>query len=372
MLIFQGSSLHSPCAGPIFAGEIVGFAPTVAQFVAFRHNVWEMKGLPKMSNTSAASAMDVMAMLGWLPVDRHVVSVALAGAGNMNLVERVTFDDRSTVILKRARGWVEKYPDIAAPIERAEVEAAFYAAVADSDAGRAMPTHLGFSKADAANLIADLGEGTDGMSAYAGQRISDDALYAIADWMLALHGLEGPFDDILTNSAMRSLNAAHIFDYPLDLHNGLDLDSITPGLQALADELKQDASFVAAVKAVGQRYLGNEAGVLLHGDLYPGSWLTTQKGIFVIDPEFCWIGPREWDVGVFAAHLRLSGQPEISSELFIKRYGASLDHRLLDQIVGIEVMRRLIGVAQLPLHIGLEDKAMMLADARDLVLGAAK
>ena len=325
-----------------------------------------------MSNASAASAVDVMAMLGWLPGDRHVVLVTPAGAGNMNLVERVTLDNQATVILKRARGWVEKYPHIPAPIERAEVEAAFYAAVADSAAGRAMPTHLGFSKAAAANLIADLGEGTDGTSAYAGQRISDDALYAIADWMLALHGLEGPFDDILTNSAMRSLNAFHIFDYPLDPDNGLDLDSITPGLQHLADGLKRDDHFVAAVKAVGERYLGNEAGVLLHGDLYPGSWLTTEKGIFVIDPEFCWIGPREWDVGVLVAHLRLSGQPKISSERLIKRYGASLDHRLLDQIVGIEIMRRLIGVAQLPLHIGLEDKAMMLAEARALVLGTAK
>lgn len=325
-----------------------------------------------MSQISPDPAKDVMAMRGWVPNGRKVVSVAMAGAGNMNLVERVTFDNHATVILKRARGWVEKYPHIPAPIERAEVEAAFYAAVADSAAGRAMPRHLGFSKEYAANLIADLGEGTDGMSAYAGQIISDDALDAIADWMLALHGLEGPFDDILTNMAMRTLNAFHIFDYPLDLKNGLDLDSITPGLQHLADELKRDARFVAAVNAVGRRYLGSEAGVLLHGDLYPGSWLTTKEGVFVIDPEFCWIGPREWDVGVLAAHLRLSGQPENSTERLIKRYGIALDRQLLNQIIGIEIMRRLIGVAQLPLQIGLEDKAMMLADVRDLVLGTTK
>lgn len=325
-----------------------------------------------MSHASAESAADVMALLGWLPADRRVVSVALAGAGNMNLVERVTLDNDTTVILKRARAWVEKYPDIPAPIERAEVEAAFYTAVADSAAGRAMPTHLGFSKAAAANLIADLGEGTDGMSAYSGKSISDDALDAIADWMLALHGLEGPYDDILTNMAMRTLNAFHIFDYPLDPKNGLDLDAITPGLQHLADELKRDDGFVAAVKAVGLRYLGSETGVLLHGDLYPGSWLMTEAGIFVIDPEFCWIGPREWDVGVLVAHLRLSGQPEGTAERFIKRYGALLDHKLLNQIVGIEIMRRLIGVAQLPLTIGLEAKAMLLAEARDLVLGTAK
>lgn len=325
-----------------------------------------------MSDMSATSAAEVMAALGWLPDGRSVASIAIAGAGNMNLVERVMLDDGATLILKRARGWVEKYPDIPAPIERAEVEAAFYAAVADSAAGRAMPRHLGFDKAAAANLFADLGEGTDGMTAYAGQQIGDDVLDAIADWMLALHRLNGPFDDSLANPAMRALNAIHIFDYPLDPDNGFDLDAITPGLQAAADALKRDGAFVAAVKGVGRHYLGNEAGVLLHGDLYPGSWLTTGQGIFVIDPEFCWIGPREWDVGVLIAHLRLSGQPQTSTDRLITRYGVELDHKLLHQIVGIEIMRRLIGVAQLPLTIGLEEKAMLLTEARALVLGTAE
>ena len=48
----------------------------------------------------------------------------------MNCTLRVTTTRRS-FILKQARPWVEKYPQIAAPVERARVEAAFYAAVAD-------------------------------------------------------------------------------------------------------------------------------------------------------------------------------------------------------------------------------------------------
>ncbi len=325
-----------------------------------------------MLEFSAQATTDCLGTLGWLPVGRSVASVAIAGAGNMNLVERVTLDDGSTLILKRAHGWVEKYPHIPAPIERAGVEAAFYRAVADTAAGKAMPKHLNFDENAAANLFEDLGEGRDGMTAYTGQQINDDVLDAIADWMRTLHNLPTTSDSLLANPAMRALNAIHIFDYPLDPDNGFDLDAITPGLRGAADALKQDGIFVAAVKGVGQRYLGNETGVLLHGDLYPGSWLTTEAGIFVIDPEFCWIGPREWDVGVLIAHLRLSGQPKESKERLIKRYGAILDHKLLHQIVGIEIMRRLIGVAQLPLTIGLEEKAMLLAEARALVLGTAE
>jgi 5-methylthioribose kinase len=322
-----------------------------------------------MNNEASRSAVEVLGALGWCPAGRHVVSVAVAGAGNMNLVERVTLDDGATLILKRAHGWVEKYPDIPAPIGRAGVEAAFYAAVSRSGAGAAMPAHLGYDEDAAANLFADLGAGADGMTAYAGVPISGADLDAVADWMRALHALPVPTDPRLTNRAMRELNALHIFDFPLDPASGFDVDAITPSLQKHANQLKQDVGFVAAVQAVKALYLGDLPGVLLHGDLYPGSWLTTPQGLFVIDPEFCWIGPREWDLGVLIAHLRLSSQPEEATARLIMRYGHPIDRRLANRIAGIEIMRRLIGVAQLPLAIDLAAKVALLQEARALVVG---
>jgi 5-methylthioribose kinase len=314
-------------------------------------------------------ATEILDALGWCPSGRRVISVAVAGAGNMNLVERVTLDDGTTLILKRARGWVEKYPQIPAPIGRAGVEAAFYATVAGSDAGAAMPSHLGFDEGTAANLFADLGAGTDGMLAYAGAAIPDVDLDAVADWMRTLHALPMPADTRLTNRAMRELNALHIFDFPLDPSNGFDVDAITPGLQIHADRLKQDTDFVSLVKSVKTLYLDDLPGVLLHGDLYPGSWLTTPQGLFVIDPEFCWIGPREWDLGVLIAHLRLSNQAQESSTRLIRRYGHSVDMPLTNRIAGVEIMRRLIGVAQLPLTISLTAKVALLDEAYKLVTG---
>ena len=325
----------------------------------------------KLIDQATPSAGDILNALGWIPAGTNVAHVAIAGAGNMNLVERIKFDDGTTLILKRAREWVEKYPQIPAPIERAGVEAGFYHAVAASKAGAAMPRHFGYDARYAANAFEDLGEGTDGMTAYSGTVITDDEIDAVADWMSSLHALPVPGDPRLINRAMRELNATHIFDFPLDRQNGFDLDAITPGLQAQADALKNDTAFVAAVKAVGRTYLGDAPGVLLHGDLYPGSWLTTARGLFVIDPEFCWIGPREWDVGVLLAHLRLSHQPTRLSARLLHRYGGAIDQPLANCIAGIEIMRRLIGVAQLPLTIDLATKAMLLKEARELVLGTA-
>jgi 5-methylthioribose kinase len=326
---------------------------------------------PEMSDYSAFAAADLLTALGWMPAGRHVTAVAIAGVGNMNLVERVTLDDGATLILKRARAWVEKYPDIPAPVSRARVEAAFYQAVHGRAAGDAMPAHLGFDQASAANLFADLGEGSDGMGAYGGQAISETDLDGVVDWMGALHALPVPADSRFDNRAMRELNALHIFDFPLDPNSGFNVDAITPGLQKVADRLKHDGDFVAAVQAAKALYLGDAPGVLLHGDLYPGSWLKTPKGLFVIDPEFCWIGPPEWDLGVLTAHLWLSGQSPTLVDRLVSRYGGGVDRQLMNKICGIEIMRRLIGVAQLPLTLDLAAKMALLDQARTLVLGKA-
>ena len=327
-----------------------------------------------MNDFSTTPADAVLQSKNWLPSGTSVTGISIAGAGNMNLVERVQLDDGTSLILKRARGWVEKYPDIPAPVERAGVEAAFYAAVAGTKAGKAMPKHLAYDKSDATNLLEDLGEGTDGSFVYGGTALPIEDLDAVAEWTAGLHAISVTDDmrQTLANRSMRELNAIHIFDFPLDPNNGFPLDDITPGLQAVGDALKNDGDFVAIVKEVGARYLGEEnanSDVLLHGDLYPGSWLTTENGLYVIDPEFCWIGPAEWDVGVLLAHLKLSGQPEEHGIKFIERYGRPLDGNLVNRITGIEIMRRLIGVAQLPITIGLAEKQALLQEARRLVLG---
>ena len=71
------------------------------------------------------------------------------------------------------------------------------------------------------------------------------------------------------------------------------------------------------------------------------------------------------------AHLRLSHQPTRLSARLLHRYGGAIDQSLANRIAGIEIMRRLIGVAQLPLTVDLTAKATLLKEARELVLGTA-
>ena len=93
----------------------------------------------------------------------------------------------------------------------------------------------------------------------------------------------------------------------------------------------------------------------MHGDYYPGSWLKTESGFRVIDPEFCFCGPREFELGVVAAHWIFCGS-EVGSATIDRvcdRYPKEASRKLLEGFTGAELVRRLIGVAQLPLDADL-------------------
>jgi len=318
---------------------------------------------------------DYLAEKGMIASTSDVVRIEKAGEGNMNLVLRVTTQKQSFII-KQSRPWVEKYPQIAAPEGRLLVEAAFYEAVQSLPlVSSHMPALLHVDRVNRIAQFEDLGTASDFTTVYSSPSSVESYLQELCNWLSTLHS--GAFDEntrqLLANKEMRILNHEHIFHYPLLADNGFDLDSITPGLQAEGDRLKQNVRFVEAVTELGNRYLNsgtNKGDVLLHGDYYPGSWLNTQQGIKIIDPEFGFFGDSEFDVGVFMAHMLIAGLPETTINTILDLYKGphTFDQALALQYAGVEIMRRLIGVAQLPLTANLETKANLLNQARRLVL----
>ena len=296
-----------------------------------------------------------------------VESVTPAGQGNMNLVLRVT-GPSSTAILKQARPWVEKYPDIEAPAERAAVEAAFYRTIGqDPVAARAMPRLLGEAPESGAVVLEDLGRSEPLDTCYDGDPLDNETLAAVCRYAARLHTLE-PANPILRNHAMRALNHAHIFALPLHRESGPDLDAITPGLQEAADELRKDHAFTNAVTSLGGQYL-DDGPNLLHGDLHAGSILRTKQGLRIIDPEFTLRGPPALEFGIIIAHAVLSGRkPEHALAIATEHAAQSLDRDATLRFAGVEIMRRLVGVAQLPLEADLPTKTAWLDRSRQWVI----
>ncbi len=277
---------------------------------------------------------------GFLEADEPLLAAGQAGEGNMNLTLRLE-TPRRTIVLKQARPWVEKYPDIAAPADRALVETAFYQSIQNRPAIRdAMPRLLGSDPDSRVIILEDLGRAQDLTSLYASSAISESEFRALVSYLVALH-------------------------------EPLPLDAITPGLQAAAAPLKRDADYSRVVERLGAVYL-DDGPVLLHGDFFSGSWLRTEVGFRVIDPEFCFLGEPAFDVGFTLRHLYLANQPRELGEALLELYGRNDENfmSLARQFAGVEIMRRLIGVAQLPLTCGLEKKKELLAISRELVLSA--
>lgn len=306
---------------------------------------------------------------GWIRPQQKVIAATRAGEGNMNCTLRIETTE-GTFILKQARPWVEKYPAISAPDERAIIEAAFYEAVAVHPlVSSRMPRLLAAAPEECVLMLEDLGSASDFTSIYSAGAVADEEVRLLSEWLHALHtGFSHQrLAPRFTNAALRKLNHLHIFDLPLQRGNELPLDQWTPGLAGQASILQNDERYCRRVAELGQLYLG-PGECLIHGDFFPGSWLRARHSTWIIDPEFCFWGVAEFDAGVMIAHLLLARAPAETLEAVYTACRLS-NPALARAFAGVEIMRRLIGVAQLPLPYDLAGKARLLEQSRELVAG---
>lgn len=308
----------------------------------------------------------------WLKPDEKILSAEKPGEGNMNFTLRIKTVNRSFII-KQSRDYVEKYPQVAAPEERVLREAGFYELTAKyPDLKAKMPKLLDLDKSNHVMLLEDLGEGTDYTFLYKkGKNLGENELQDLMDFAANLHKeVTTETTKIrLANRKMRELNYEHIFEYPYIKDNGINLDEILPDLGEIGEVFKNDKPLQSKLKELGKLYLA-DGKHLLHGDYFPGSWLKTVKGLKIIDPEFCFFGCPEFEMGVFFAHLKMADQPE---DVILKAQKFYTEKRPLDEILcekftAVEILRRILGLAQLPLEIGLEKRKTLVFEAQDRIL----
>ncbi|QJW92147.1 phosphotransferase [Spirosoma taeanense] len=314
---------------------------------------------------------DYLRRRGWLDTNETITDIEKPGEGNMNYTLRIRTATR-TLIVKQSREYVEKYPSIPAPANRAVTEGKFYRKMRNVPMlAERMPLLFGMDEEHNVLILQDLGDASDYTFLYQPCRmLSEDDARLLADYLTDLHAQflsDGPNPDF-ANREMRTLNHEHIFHYPFLLDNGFDLNTVQPGLQTLAAPYKGDAELKRTARKLGELYL-SDGRTLLHGDYYPGSWLQTSTGTKVIDPEFCFYGPAEFDLGVMMAHLMMAEQPPTILNAVLTAYKgpAGFDDILRQRFTGIEIMRRLIGLAQLPLSLSLDKKRDLLDEAHSLL-----
>ena len=312
------------------------------------------------------SPIELLQKLGFWQSGEKISQISVPGESNMNLVLRIQ-TNQGSYILKQSKSYVRKYPQIPAPISRIEIEYRFLELLStDPYLASLSPKVLHYDSTDHLMLLEDLGEGSDYLSIYGGLRqLQPDELIRLVQYLMHLHQLQ--IADFPNTDGMRTLNHEHIFEFPFLEENGFNLNDIQSGLQEVSIPFKRDAVLKAKIHSLGQRYL-KTGQILIHGDFYPGSWLEVSSGIKIIDPEFGGLGDPEFDLGVFLAHLDLAQQDEQLSKLVRETYTLPLEWSLVQQYRGVELLRRLIGIAQWPVSFSLNEKNSLLALARTYLL----
>lgn len=332
----------------------------------------------ELKSDATDALTDLSQAQGWLQPGARIETLSRPGEGNMNRVLRAHTDQGQTLIFKQSVSWVAKYPQIPAPIERLDTEVAFYACLADYGAlAMRTPKILGYDARNHLLCMEDLGDVPDMTDLYrqtdSGTRFPE--LTALTYWLWKLHALPATTLNQATfaNSAMRQLNHEHIFRVPFDENNGV---ALSDKLAASAETVRH-SDLSAAARRLGDVYLGHaphdSSPCLLHGDFYPGSWVRhCTMGVMIIDPEFAFIGPPEFDVGVMLAHLTLCSFEQTDLMRLLQSYvpppGFSVPLAL--SFAGIEIIRRLLGVAQLPLRADDEQQVAWLQRGAELLAAA--
>lgn len=311
--------------------------------------------------------VDYLHKIGLLKPDEEIVEFKKAGEGNMNVVIYV-MTDQNSFILKQSRPFVAKYPQVPAPENRIAIEKSYYETVsADSKLAGMSPKVLAFDTNSWLMALEFFANSEDFTLLYAGnQKLNLDTIQSLANYLKNLHSLK--VTNYPDNQEMKALNHQHIFELPFQKENGFDLDEVQRGLQDLSKTIKENNQLVSKVKNLGERYL-NKGKHLLHGDFYPGSWLKVPNGVKIIDTEFSFLGDAEFDLGIMLAHLQMTKtKPGLIQDLLEEYNIDKLDTGLLAAYAGTEVLRRLFGLAQLPLEMRLEEKQQLAEKAINMVL----
>lgn len=309
--------------------------------------------------------------LNFIGQNAEVLSATIPGEGNMNYTLRINTDEGS-LIVKQANAYVQKYPQIPAPPQRVLAEATFYLTIKNNKmVAEMMPQFIGVDAQNFILGIQDLGNAKDATSLYKKEDcLSVNEIEKLCNYLNELHNnfKKKEENELMANRELRTLNHEHIFVYPFMEDNGFDLDNIQVGLQKIALIYKKDESLKQKAFALGKKYMA-DGDTLLHGDFYPGSWLKTGEVIKVIDPEFCFYGSGEFDLGVMQGHFYLAGEEKtiIEKQMEFYKKPQSFDEELYQQFTGIEIIRRLIGLAQLPLSLNLYEKKNLLQMATKMI-----
>lgn len=252
------------------------------------------------------------------------LTVTEIGDGNINFVYRVD-DGAQSLIVKQALPYIRVIGE-AWPLsqDRIRIEAKALKQSEESCPGSA-PEVYHYDAASCAIIMADIGQyqslrqalierqSLPGVAEELGAYVAKSLFYS-SDFYLSSKAKKSIVQDFINPDLCQISEEVYFWD-PFCDH---ERNNINTPLVARASEWWQDAELKQAVARLKMKFQ-NQAQALLHGDLHTGSVFvdpSAEHKVKVIDPEFAFVGPAGFDLGVLIANylLNLAGQSRAAGE----------------------------------------------------------
>ena len=306
---------------------------------------------------------DYLASVGLLERDEPV-RVLGAGDGNINFVRRVQLGEARTLVVKQAREALERFPEYTVTTERIVFEHRYGEEVAARapDVAGVLPRELLFDEDARTLVMEDLGEGPRLDLRLANGDVPLDALRALGGYLGAVHAATrssaGELAPRFANDEMRALHGEHIFTLPFEPNDF----PISDALRAQADKDLRQPGVRERIRSLREHYY-ERADVLVHGDVQAGNVLLQGDRPRLLDAEIAHVGDAAFDLGSALAHLLVHGaagalasRAEAGADALVGGYigagGLERDLGRARQFAGVEILRRSIGAARLPVLAG--------------------
>ena len=313
-----------------------------------------------------------------LLADARGVEVAPAGDGNINWVRRVRGADGSALVVKQARAALERFPEYKVDSARMVYEARYFEVVRARVPAQAgvPPRVLHFDEANRVLVMEDLGDAARLDALLARSSAKPATLEALGAFLGAVHGATRADAESLAlrfaNDEMRALHGEHIFTLPYQPNEF----PIEPRLRALADDVLARPGLRPRIAELRARYYASREA-LVHGDVQPGNVLVQGVSPRLLDAEIAHVGDPAFDLGQALAHVHVhrvhardvAALDACERALFAGYARTAFADPELEvrarAYAGVEILRRAIGAARLPV-LGTTARA-----ERALELGAA-
>lgn len=269
-------------------------------------------------------------------VAEAVLAIEPLGGRARNRIFRVTTTERSFV-LKQFRAWPVGNRPVPSAEERFRAETQFYRSARIADCARtALPEVLHQDAQAGCILFEDAGEALP----LSGRAISSTTATALGWFLVSLHhhSRSVPACAHYRNEQVVGWQMARLFSCAPEKGRGVWL--------ARWRERGADVRF-ALEDALAALERGGTS--LVHGDYTPANWVQNGHGPRVVDGEFSFFGPPEYDAGAYLAGLILEAVPRETLRAavdVISRGCFRYDARLVAAFAGVHVCDGLQAVSR--------------------------